>query len=481
MAAGIDNATGVNFAVGSAYAEHFMTNFFRPLISDARNNSSVWYNMLKKVGQEPVSGRFIVWPIRTSRNPGRGAIRPGGQLSDPGSQGGATAFLETRTYQARIKIEGEIFRRGKTNGGAFIDAITLEAEGQVDDIMVDCNRMAHNDGSGRLAQTTSTKAGAVTTLVLVVNQDIEGAATCTTKPTIYLEVGDRIGFYDAATDTLRISGGQVGFYVTTIPTSSTITIGLTPGGASVNTNTFDTLAGTEWIVRVNTDTVSGAAAGRKSCGGRNEPAGLAGIMSDAGVIDGNGSAGLGTASVFNQQTGQNDYSTTSTASAGFQGNLCSLSFPWNRAVVLDNGGVARALSESLLQQSFSDAEEQNNANIALLLSAYGTYNSYVKLLTPDKRYNNTTDLHGGHKMLDFNGVPWFKDRFAYGNRVYGINTDAFTVFETEPLQPLSQQGIHTWERLKDTDAYWMGQIMSYNVAISDVRQRAGFVLVDLSS
>jgi hypothetical protein len=485
MASGIDNATGVNFAVGQPYAEHFMTNFFLPVIADARNNSSVWWNMLKKVAKEPVAGRFIVWPIRTTRNNGRGAMRPGGQLSDPGQQGGATAFLETRTYQGRIKIDGELFRRGKTNGGAFIEAQTLEVEGQMDDIMVDCNRMAHNDGSGRIAEVASTTAG--TSLVLRVNQSVEGAAACPTKPVIYLEVGDRIGFYAAATDALRVGTvltTQQGYYVVAIVDFQTIQISATPGGAAVNINTIASLTVGDWVVRVNEDTMT-VAAPQKSCGGRNEPAGLAGIFSDAGVLDGNGIFSAGTLfgqTVFGQQSGANDYQTTSNATAGFQGNSTTTSFPWNRAVVLDNGGGgSRPLSEALLQQSFSDAEEQNNANIQLLLSAYGTYNSYVKLLTPDKRYNDTLELKGGHKMLSFNGVPWYKDRFSYGGRVYGLNLDALCVMETEPLQPLTQAGIHVWERLKDQDSYWMGHITSYNVGVTDVRQRVGFLLDELAA
>lgn len=483
----IDSTTagqGVQFAVGQPYAEHFMTNFYLPMVADARNNSSVWYNMLRKVQKETTSGRYIVWPIRVGRNTGRGAIRPGGQLADPGSQGGATSFMETRTYHGRIKIEGEIFRRGKTNGGAFLEAQALEVEGQLDDIGVDCNRMAHNDGSGRLAQLVYTAGASTTTATAQVNQDIEGAGSCPTKPTLWLEVGDRIGFYVAATDAMRATGtGQSGFYVISVPTANTFQIALTPGGAAINLNTITNLNATgvsDWIVRFGTADLSPPNA-QKASGGRNEPAGLAGIMSDAGVIDGNGIFTPG-AGLFQQQSGANDYLTTSVATAGFQGNLATAVNPWNRAVVLDNGGSgARALSEALLQQSFSDAEEINNANIMLLLSAYGTYNSYVKLLTPDKRYNDTLELKGGHKMLSFNGVPWYKDRYCYGGRVYGLNLDAFTVMETEPLQPLTQAGIHVWERLKDYDAYWMGHIMSQNFAVTDVRQRCGFVLTELSA
>lgn len=480
MPAGIDTtgAPGATFGVGQGYAEHIMTNFFLPFIADARNNSTVLYSMVEKLAKDTTSGRFIVWPTRTTRNAGRGAIGPGGQLSDPTSQGFATAFTETRTYQGRIKIAGELLRRGKTNGGAFLPIEPIEVEGQMDDIAVDFNRMIHNDGSGRLAETVTDNAAATTTFTIRINQSIEGAANCPTAPTIYLEIGDRVGFAVPGTDALRATaGGQNGFYVTAIPSSTTVQFALTPGGAAINSNTIVALAAGDWIVRVSTEVNTGAA----SSGRRREMMGIEGIFGDSGVLDGLAAAGLGTASVFNQQTGNNDYTTTALASAGFQGNLATTSFPWNRAVVLDNGGGGtRAISETLLQQAFSDAEERNNAQVDLMLSAYATYNSYVSLLTPDKRFNDTLELRGGHKVLSFNGVGWVKDRFAYGGRVKGINMGELAIFETEPLGVNNPLGLSAWERLNNTDEFWMGHIGSQNFVVKGIRQRVGFNLVDLS-
>lgn len=479
MAAGIDAAAGATFGIGQPYAEHGITNFFLPFLADARNNSSVLWNMLEKVQKETTSGRFMVWPTRTTRNTGRNAIGPGGQLADPGFQGLATAFTETRTYQGRIKVQGELLRRGKTDGGAFMPITPLEVEGQMDDIAIDYNRMSHNDGSGRMAENTTTKAAALTTLTLVVNQSIRGAANCPTAPTIYLEVGDRIGFAVPGTDTLQAVGSQNGFYVIAIPTSNTIQIGLTPGGAAINTSTFTTLAGNEWIVRVSTDTNVDA----RSSGRRREMMGIEGIFSDGGVLDGLAAAGLGNGTTtWNQQTGGYDFTVTSLSSAGFQGNAASTSFPWNRAIVADNGGGGtRAISEELLQQAFSDAEERNNAQIDLLISAYSTYNSYVKLLTPDKRFNDTLELRGGHKVLSFNGVGWVKDRFAYGGRVKGLNLGELAVYETEAMTTMNAMGLPVWERLNNTEDYWMGHISSQNVVVRGIRQRVGFNLVDLAA
>lgn len=483
MPAGIDTtgAPGAAFGIGAGYAEHIMTNFFLPFVADARNNSTVLYNMVEKLAKETTSGRFVVWATRTTRNTGRGSIGPGGQLSDPTSQGAATCFTETRTYQARVKIAGELLRRGKTNGGAFLPIEPFEVEGQMDDIAVDYGRIVHNDGSGRMAEYSSSDGAANSTITLRLNQSIEGTpANCPTVPTIYLEIGDRIGFGIPGTDGLRATaGGQNGFYVATIPSSTTITLSSTwPSLTNVDTDNIVGLTQGDWIVRVSTEVNTNAA----SSGRRREMMGIEGILSDAGTLDGLASSGLGNGTTtWNQQTGGYDYTGTSNATAGFQGNAATTSFPWNRAVVLDNGGGGtRAISESLLQQAFSDAEERNNAEIDLLLSAYATYNSYVALLTPDKRFNDTLELRGGHKVLSFNAVGWVKDRFAYGGRVKGINLKELAIFETEPMSVNNPLGLSPWERLNNTDDFWMGHIGSQNFVVKGVRQRAGFNLVDLS-
>lgn len=143
----------------------------------------------------------------------------------------------------------------------------------------------------------------------------------------------------------------------------------------------------------------------------------------------------------------------------------------------DNAGLR---SEELMQQAVSDAEELNGANIDLILSSFPTYNSYVKLLTPDKRYNNTLELAGGHKTLTFNGIAWEKDRFCYQNRVYFLAMDQFHILETAPLQPLVAGDIATWERLPDQDKYWRGWTYEDNMIV-EVRNRTGAVLTELSA
>lgn len=486
MTTGIASAAGVQiFSSGttfSNFADNLMTQFFLPILADARNNSTVLYNLVQKAESYETSGRFIVWPVRTTRNAGRNAFRHGGRLADPTAQGAATYFAESRKYHGRVKIDGDIIRRGRTNGGAFITAQELELQGQVDDITVDYNRMLHSDGSGRLGESSGTNTLASGIIGVRWNADLEGAPSMTTaafgKPTMYIEVGDRIALYIPGSDTLDVfNSAQSGFFVIS-KTNTSITVSATPGGAALDLTGGGGLAtaptaGAVWIVRCGSDGVT-TAQSTTGTAARAEMMGIGGIFSDAGVLDGLGAGA-------SQQVGSYAYTSTSTANGPFQGINATAANSFNQAVILDNGGAGlRALTEALLQQAFSDAEEINNAEIDLILSSYGTYNSYLKLLTPDKRFNDTLELRGGHKLLSFNGVGWYKDRYCRPGAVYMLALNMFRRFEVEALQPLDYLGTGRWERLQDFDAYFSGYIAEEQMGVL-VRNKTGALLTELNA
>lgn len=477
MASGVENATGVSFTSGQPFFDNIITNFFINTLADARNNSSVLWSILRKKAPTSVSGEFMTWPIRYGRNRGRNAIRPGGQQSDPGSQGAKTCIANVRIYQGRVKIDGDTLRRGRTDGGAYLEPVMFELEGQVDDIMIDHNRMAHNDGSGRLCEYVS----GTTTVTARINQSIEGAATCPTSATIYLEVGDRIAFYASATDAYRAkaTGSQVGLYVIAV-SGNTFQVSLTPGGAAVDV-TADTSGVTagDWVVRYSTEaaTKNVNAAG----GARAEIMGIGGMGSDAGCLDGTGAANPALSAGGNsRQNGSYAYTATSVATANFQGNLADSTNPWNQAVVSDSPSAARPLTFRLLQQVISDYEERNNGNTEFMLFPYGTYNSLVALADPDKRYVNTTEIATGHKVITFNGIAGIKDRFMYGGRVVGVDTQQITYMENEPLRSDDYLDTPRWQKVPNYDEWFTGYVTSGNLVVEGPRQRAIWVLCDLS-
>lgn len=473
--AGIDTATGVLFASGQAYADNFMRNFMIPVMADARNNSSVLWSILQKRPHMPVSGRYLIFNARNGRNTGSNAVRESYQsgsspdLPDPGAQGGKTYSFSTRSIYGRVKIDGPSIRRGKTNGGAIMPISEFELQGIIDDMMVECNRMAHNDGSGRICQVGSVST---VTITAIMNQDIEGVPAVST-PILdkYLEIGTRVAFMSNI-GAVRVSTNGA-FYViavTVTSTTATFQVSLTPGGAAIDLS--GVLSANDWVVRASNDSSALTAA---STGFRAEPYGIGAIFSDAGCLDGNGISANG------QESGADDFTTTAVASAGFQGLAATSANPFNRGIVLDNGGSGpRPLTLELLQQALSDINEINNGDPKFVMSAYPAFNAYVALLTPDKRYANTVDLAGGIRTVTFNDLPWIKDRFSYKNRVIFIDTDEIEVAEVEPLSPLAAYDVPRWERLANKDAYWAGWVTSYNLK-TNVRNRAGGVITELST
>lgn len=445
---GSSGAPGVQFATGDASHDNILTDFYLPRVADARNNSAVLFAMLPKTSNR-ISGKFVVFPVLTTRNlDGTNTIKPGGSLPDPASQGSDTYTFMPRHQYARIKIDGPTMAAAQTNGGAFLDVLDIEMNGIVDDIVIETNRMLHNDGSGRIAEITAINTD---TLTLKVNDGIEAAANAGTDVLQhFIQDGQRVM---ACTD---IDGSH---RTTTFDSSydkATATVDIASGDGS-NVSVGD------WLTRVSTDT---AAPGNSTNSGyRSEPMGIGGIIADGQVADGNGLA--------SGQTGTDG--NIGATGVGFQG-ITSVGNEFNQAVIIDNGGTSRPISERLMQTMVSDFEEENNGDVSLLMSSYGTYNSYVDLLIPDKRFN-TTELHGGHKALDFNGIGWIKDRFCYGRRVYGLNMPMFNVYEMEPLHFLDFHG-QKWDRLEDVDAYQCAMVARWTTGV-DVRQRAGCLLADL--
>lgn len=456
----VSDASGVIYASGQDFYDHILTDHYRNVVADGRNNATVLYMRIPK-NTEFVGGKFITYPVRTRRNTGVNAVRiaSGFKMPDPGFQGSDTYTFKPRHIYARCKVDGPSMAAARKDVDRYIDLIDTEIGGLTDDISVEINRMLHNDGTGRLCEVTSGYGGGAT-VDLAVNQGIEGAATCASKPAQYLEVGMRVAFLAADATSMAVK------YILTIAADGTsVTVSDTLGGSSSATG----IAASDWVVRASTD--DSLTNPEFSSGYKSEPMGMAGFFSDGDIPDGNGLA--------NGQTGS-DYYGTSTGSWGFQG-ISSATYGFNQGIVLDNGGVARPLTEALMQQTFSDSEELNNGEVDMLLSGYAARDTYLDTLIPQKRFNNTLQLQGGHTALDFNGRPWVVDRHCYRNRVYmmGLRGGGFTRYEVEPLNFLDFHG-HKWDRTGfDDDAWQCAMVSRYNFGI-DIRQRIGAVLVDIS-
>jgi hypothetical protein len=451
--AGIDDAVGVQFRNGDLH-DHILTDHYLPVLADALNNVTTWYDMIGTRAPKKTAGKFMVWPVHKGRNYGSNAMDSRGYLPDPGAQSYDTHTLKMSPFYGRIKIDGETKDRAQTDIASYLDAVETEMEGAITDSRIDWQRQACNDGSGRLAEVTTNTSG---TIVCQLHSGVSvgGAGLCTSEPTQHMAVGMRLQFMTEAGAT------PVTRWVTAVTNATTITVSITEGGATEGTG----IAVGDWICRVSREGSTSLLDGAY----RNEMMGLEGIYDDRGVLDGNGLA--------SGQTGSYDTTETDPTAAGFQGILATSANEWNQAVLLEAASL-RDCTDDLLQIAVSDAERLNNGKVDLLLSSFGVYNVYLSTLVADKRFNNTLEIHGGHKVLDFNGIGFVKDKDIYLNRVYGINMDVMNKHEVTPLHWL-QDGSSIWSRVTDKDAYEAAYKLECNNWV-DVRQRTGFMMTDLN-
>lgn len=459
-----DSGLGTTWSGAAAsFLTALVTDDYQDRLNDARNNSCPILGLIPSTSNR-VSGKYIVEPVMFGRNKSAfNNVREGGKLPDPGTTSALLYAYRTRPLFARMLVDGALLRATNKDDVAFIDAVDRDMQSMSDDMAVDFARqIAQGDGSGRLCEVSGTSGADLVDIRL--SQSIEGVSTCTTLPTQYLDVGDRLavvsnaGVMRGAKTILAISNEVAG-----PPSSARLQLS---GGAFP----VGTVAG-DWIVKCSSlsPTIQDSAF-------RTEWMGLSGIFSDDGVLDGNGVATLPAGAL--SYVGTDDF--TGTVAANFQGVPVSGN-SWNRAIVMSGGGVLRPLTEGLLQLAFSRVEKQNNGRVDMLWSNYGVYDNFSIGLLGEKRYNNTTELRAGWTVVDYRGKPWYVDRNCLENQLFllGLDGGGFQQHVNTPFQPLDPYGPH-WMRLPDEDKYQAPWVMQGNFGVG-IRERVGGRIVDLQT
>ena len=120
-------------------------------------------------------------------------------------------------------------------------------------------------------------------------------------------------------------------------------------------------------------------------------------------------------------------------------NIDSATYTTWDSNVLANGGTARAITDDLLQRGVDDMDEANSGDLKLVISHHSVRREYLKTLVPDKRFASTA-LRGGHKALDFNGVPFEFDKDAPFRKVFLLDTDTWKYYIQADLQWADNDG-----------------------------------------
>ena len=141
-----------------------------------------------------------------------------------------------------------------------------------------------------------------------------------------------------------------------------------------------------------------------------------------------------------------------------------------------NGGVDRALTIALMENTFNACEDGQDAP-TLIVTNENLYEKYWKLAEADKSLMNTMEGAMGITTLAFNGVPILKDRTAPAEIVFFVNENYMELFihtdenfEVRPFQEPIDQNVASSKvfvtlNLASSNCRRQGQLRDLNYAL----------------
>lgn len=191
-------------------------------INDQLNNERITIKRIERTsegtGSDAVGGKYVTFPVRTSRNHGISYRAENVQLAPAGRQG-LKAAQETLKYgYGRVRLTGQLIDLAESNRQAFSSAMDLEMDGLKDDLLKDENRIAYGHIDAAVASGIKAKVTANST-----------GTTITVDNTDYVEEGMVIDISAAGTP---VSGGTART-VTAVLTATTFTVDSAVAGAVI--------------------------------------------------------------------------------------------------------------------------------------------------------------------------------------------------------------------------------------------------------
>ena len=328
-----------------------LKNYYQGPIIDLINEEVPIYRACEKVKQG-WSGYQVIRPLRTSRNQGVGAVADGGNLPKIGRQKTVQAIIAAKFNYLRFGVTGPMIKASQSDVGSFVRSAAYELEMGYKDLKTEISRQLSWDGTGDLA-LVSTAAVASTSVV------IKGRTTG--EPALkYIDVNSTFDLLDGSDNVVAT-------------------------GITVNSISSGTASSTTATIVID------------------QP-----ITASVGyVLIRSGSATNEIQGLFYTLDGQTTtvYSVDRSASLAYQGNVSDLSTTGNTVLSID-----------AMQTPFNEGLRRGSANnYNAVWTDFTSLKMYQKLLTPDKRYANTSEGDGtfgskGKFYLDFNGIPVVPDK-----------------------------------------------------------------------
>jgi hypothetical protein len=133
-------------------------------------------------------------------------------------------------------------------------------------------------------------------------------------------------------------------------------------------------------------------------------------------------------------------------------NVDPADFAWWKAQILKNGGVDRAISETLLQLGIDRIDENSEGTCTAMYSNYGVRRAYFNLLRADRQFINTKTFEGGFSYIDFDDKPWFVDKDCPAKSLFYTDEEELEIYRMSDFDWMDEDG-KILHRVKDADAY----------------------------
>lgn len=182
-------------------------------VNDQLNSERITMKRIERTAEgtnsDAVGGKYVVFPVRVSRNSGISYRAENTQLAAAGRQGLAPAQETLKYGYGRVRLTGQLIALAESNTQAFTSAMDLEMDGLKDDILKDENRIAYGHLDAAVASGIKAKATGASS-----------GSTVTVDSTDHLEAGMVIDITNAGTP---VAGGTA-LVVSAVLTSTTFTV-----------------------------------------------------------------------------------------------------------------------------------------------------------------------------------------------------------------------------------------------------------------
>ena len=335
---------------------------------------------------EDVGGKYVRFPIRTSRNHGMGSRLENEALPNARTQGYASAQVNLSYQYGSIHLTGQTFELAERNPQTFASALQAEVDGLKEGLAKDMNRQVYGTSLGELAVASS---GTTTTFV-VPNAEAQ-----------YLEQDMYVNIWDDSGTAFHVDAtGNPNFTITSVSKGATnTTVTFTP--ASVNA-----IASGDSMRRQGSSI--NATTGK-------EIVGLREIIRDSGTLF----------------------------------NIDPSSYPVWKSEVDSNSGTPRALTEGRMIQMV-DRIRVNGARPSVIFTSLGVRRSYFNLLSQQREFVNTKKFTGGFEGLAFAGaggeIPVVEDVDCPPGRMFFVSEKELKLYQAGDWSFMNRDGSN-WQRV----------------------------------